>query len=361
MHPMLFHLTGPLDRAALATALRQVFARHEALRTRLHSADGRHITAELTDAPADPLTCLPTGDLASTVAELTARPFDLSADLPLRAWLLREGPERHQLLLLAHHTAFDGWSEAVLCRDLSTAYATGSLPPAPGYRAVARTQAGLVDTADDDYWLDQLRGVPELPLEPDPPGGHGLREVPVDRTGLDRVRAAAALAAWVLALREETGAADFAVGLPLAGRTVAEADSVIGCFASSAVLRFPASVRTPSACLDWAGTQLARALEAQSLPLERAYWELAPPATGRNPFCQAGFVVQNTEQGELVLPGLTVRRERVPQRDSVFELALVLWPDSGYVWHRADVVSPGRAQRLAARWRHWMREFPPDV
>src|SRR5262249_13949339 len=133
------------------------------------------------------------------------------------------------------------------------------------------------------------------------------------------------LAAWILALREETGARDFAIGMPLAGRTVTEAEDVIGCFASSAILRFPAGVAAGADCLRYAGQLLDRVMTDQFMPLERLFWELKPRDTGRHPFCQVGFVVQNNEHTPLVLADLAVERIRVPQRTSVFEMALVLW------------------------------------
>ena len=63
-----------------------------------------------------------------------ARPFDLTADLPLSAQLLRIAPDRHILALVHHFVAFDYWSLNLFNRELGhcyNAYAGGSTPALP--------------------------------------------------------------------------------------------------------------------------------------------------------------------------------------------------------------------------------------
>ncbi|MFB7621075.1 condensation domain-containing protein, partial [Kitasatospora sp. NPDC056181] len=123
--PAVLRLQGDLDQGALEDALRDVLERHEVLRTVFPTVDGQphqHIlqTSDLDDVltvtPTDPAT------LQAAVAEAAGHAFDLSRQVPFRAWLFPSDEREHLLVLLVHHIAGDGWSMAPLARDLSTAY-----------------------------------------------------------------------------------------------------------------------------------------------------------------------------------------------------------------------------------------------
>src|SRR5690606_4723393 len=65
-------------------------------------------------------------DAEARAADLVARcsntPFDLAAAPPLRAALLRLGPDDHVLNLVLHHILADDWSLNLLCDEVSAAY-----------------------------------------------------------------------------------------------------------------------------------------------------------------------------------------------------------------------------------------------
>ncbi|MBO0866947.1 MAG: hypothetical protein J2P15_00135 [Micromonosporaceae bacterium] len=372
INPMLFRIRGPLDLPALARALSYLVDRHSALRTILTTDDGWRVTPLVLPPGSEPE--LSTVEVAgagllAAIEGLLWEPFDMGRDRPLRSRLFRLGPADHCLALGLHQTAYDGWSDGLICRDLAIAYRSfhsgqePDLPAVPGFQEVAAEVTGA--PADEQFWLEHLRGVPDMPCEmlPSSPSGPvDDQPVRLSAVNAERLRrtcrcyatmpSAVYLAAWILALREETGADDFAVGLALAGRTQPAAENVVGAFASSAILRFPSSVGAGD-CLQHATALLGRVLTDQFMPLERLYWELQPTSTGRAPFCQVGFLLQGTEHPGLVLPGLSVTRIWMPQRTSVLELCLALLPVSGgdsHIWYRTDAVSPQRAARLAERW-----------
>src|SRR5262249_7780422 len=101
--------------------------------------------------------------------EEVRRPFDLTAGPLLRACVISVGPQRHLCVLAIHHLVTDGWSIALLARELSFLYAEAAAgravrlaggapqsadvawPPAPG-----RLPARL------DAWRDALAGLREL-------------------------------------------------------------------------------------------------------------------------------------------------------------------------------------------------------
>src|SRR5207248_2294257 len=105
------------------------------------------------------------------VQEEAQRPFSLANDLLLRAALLKLSSEEHVLLLTIHHIVFDGWSRAVLLRELTALYNAFSqklpspLPELPiQYTDFAAFQreylSGERMAKQLDYWRGELGGAP---------------------------------------------------------------------------------------------------------------------------------------------------------------------------------------------------------
>src|SRR6266480_3773037 len=122
--PVAARLSGPLDYQALRTALALVVQRHSTLRSVFVAPKGKleprvlltARTVEIAVADVD------RRDVQRLLGEEVRRPFDLSADLMVRARVLRTGAEEHVLVLVAHHIACDGWSKGLLVSELCAAY-----------------------------------------------------------------------------------------------------------------------------------------------------------------------------------------------------------------------------------------------
>ncbi|WP_037835973.1 condensation domain-containing protein, partial [Streptomyces sp. NRRL S-481] len=167
--PLALRLTGVLDRAALAAALRDLVERHESLRTVIGRHEGEPCQVILdTDDVGELLTDVtPTAtsprdetepgagagpEPAVVPGEFTTYEFDLTTQAPLRAWLCGIGPDEHLLTLVVHHIAADGWSMGVLLRDLGQAYAARREGRAPEWEALP------VQYADYTLWQRELLG-----------------------------------------------------------------------------------------------------------------------------------------------------------------------------------------------------------
>ena len=176
-------LRGPLDAGVLTAALAEVRSRHDALRAAF-SDDGLSLLV-LAPQPAtldvEDLSGVPKPQrearLAAALAEEVERQFDLSKGPLFLARLLKTAPLEHWLVLTGHHLVLDGWSSAVVLRELAVIYSARlqgrahGLPPAPSFAAYARerTTAPAPEVEESSrYWDARLAGAGaplELPLD----------------------------------------------------------------------------------------------------------------------------------------------------------------------------------------------------
>jgi hypothetical protein len=135
--PVAVRLEGSLDVPALHRSLNDIVHRHEVVRATFDlqaTQPSQTIQNELTLML--PVEEWPAGqDVNEALTAEAQKPFNLETGPLLRAKLLKLGPESHIFLFTIHHIVADGWSLAVIFRELSTfyqAYVTGKtadLPP----------------------------------------------------------------------------------------------------------------------------------------------------------------------------------------------------------------------------------------
>ena len=352
-------LTGTLDAGALERALSEIVRRHEALRTVFRAGEGDPVQQVLPPAPialrVEDFAWVDDADRAAALRrradEEASRPFDLGAGPLLRATLLRVSDEEHVLLLAMHHIVTDGWSMGIFFRELGALYAAcargepAALPDLPvQYPDFAVWQrehlAGALD-AQLAWWRERLAGAPpllELPADrPRPPTQRhrGAREsLHLPAAVAETLRAAARaegatpfmllLACWQLLLARYAGTGDVVVGTPVAGRTRAETEGLIGFFVNTLALRADLS-GTPSfrEALRRVRETTLEAYAHQDLPFERLIAELRPERSlSHAPLVQAVFVLQNAPRGGLRLPGLALQPLEAGEPTAKFDLTL---------------------------------------
>ncbi|MEU9835851.1 condensation domain-containing protein [Streptosporangium sp. NPDC048047] len=162
--PLAVRLDGPLDVEAMLAACAAVAERHPVLRAALVERGGEPSLVRA----ADPPPIVVEEARAGFVEREVARPFDLSAGPPARFTLFRLAPERHVLLVVAHHVVFDGVSKDVLLDDLSAAYGGAALdPPAVPYGRVVEdglSRVAAKQEAAAEFWRTRRREDPDLRL-----------------------------------------------------------------------------------------------------------------------------------------------------------------------------------------------------
>ncbi|MET7438854.1 amino acid adenylation domain-containing protein, partial [Streptomyces sp. NPDC005568] len=392
-------LRGRLDATALRTALDGLVARHEALRTTFAEEDGRprqivhpphpaHLTPDdLTGVPADGARAA----LDALVEQEASTPFDLAAGPLLRARLARLAEDEHALLLAVHHIATDGWSVAVLGRDLGELYAAaleGRRPDLPDlpvrYADHAAWQRARTEEAEGQlaHWRETLDGLAPLELPTDRPrpavrtrdGALVTFVLPAElterlrRTGqeADATLYMTLVAACTVLLSRWADQEDVAVGTVTAGRDRPELHDVVGMFVNTLVLRNRVRPgRSFRALLEQVRATVLDAFAHQDVPFERLVDVLQPERdTSRTPLFQVMVALHNLGAATPDLPGLDVEPLTPPVRNATFDLAFdFVEGDGGLTGHleyNTGLFTADTARLLAARLRMLLEAVAED-
>ncbi|WP_405929322.1 aminotransferase class III-fold pyridoxal phosphate-dependent enzyme [Streptomyces griseus] len=290
--PTRITFTGALDPAALRSAVSEVIARHDALRTRFTQEDAPDgpwwqevLAAEPVALPVEDLTGLPAAERQPRADALcradAAAPFDLGRSLRPRLRLLRVEEDRWELMFVLHHVCADGWSLSVLLSEIAALYTAAAagvphgLPEpamqAPGY---ARWQREHHDPGAEAeraaFCARYLDGVPSsVPVPTDRPrpqklSGHGdtvrgvasgavrkaVEELAAERRTTPFAVAAAALGVFLTRL---SGEEDTLLSVPYANREGTASESLVAMTSTAVMVR----VRLDSANLDESCAELA--------------------------------------------------------------------------------------------------------
>jgi amino acid adenylation domain-containing protein len=391
--PTALRLSGPLDVAALCSALEEIVRRHQVLQMTCVTIDEEPV---LTRHP-DPSLAVKVVNISALAVDVrkaevqrltngeARRPFDLARDLPIRASLLRQGATEHVLLLTFHHIATDGWSLNIFVKELVTLYGAfhqGNPSPLPElpiqYTDFAYWQRNwLQDQVLDKqlaYWKQQLAGAPEvleLPMDRPRPsvwtsnGAHYWFDLPPSLAQavktLSRQEGTTPfmtlLAVFQALLVRYTGQSDIVVGSPIAGRNRSEIEGLIGLFLNALVLRTDLG-DNPS------GRELLRrvrevTLEAyahQDLPFEKLVEELHPDRNlSHAPLFQIMFNYLNTPQSALELPDLSIEYLGADSGTAKLDLNLEFEEIDekirGTLTYNTDLFDPDTIARLAERFQ----------
>ncbi|MGA5821189.1 condensation domain-containing protein [Kitasatospora sp. NPDC094028] len=385
-------LTGELDLPALRAALQDVHHRHEPLNSRYLAR--RQAVAE-PGATAE-VEVLELPEAATESAALDSTRAALSGDLDLaagRVWRVATAraadPGSHVLRVLAHHIAFDGWSESVLAADLGACYDARlrghrpDLPPVAGPAERARLRERQEQLRQGElerqraFWTQTLAGTPELAFPAAGGAGQARFTTTLDDGELAAVDALAArhgvtrfavlLTVYDRALAEVTGQQDYGMGFPVARRWDPALANVIDCCVDSVCLRTDPATRYGTVGLAEALRGTAARLSAAYAATDVSFPEVVrwtnPPRTGRAPLFQNMFALQDNEVGELRMHGLAARRVVEPYLDLPTELHTEATPLGGgrlsvSVGCRLERVPEDTARLLFAAFLRHVRALP---
>ncbi len=221
-----------------------------------------------------------------------ARGFALEQAPLLRLTLVRTGERSWWWLLTFHHLVADGWSTAVLLRDVFRAYAAsapdgGALGHAPPYRDYVAWHAAHSLAAAAGFWREELRGFTEplrltsLPFRPDQRTGERQQETQLSVETTAALRAFAAgngltlntvvQGAWALLLSRLLRQRDVVFGITTSGRPpeIESIERAVGLFINTLPLRV--DVDPDAALVPW-----LKAIQQRQLAVRR--FEFSPLA-----------------------------------------------------------------------------------
>ncbi|GAB90329.1 non-ribosomal peptide synthetase [Gordonia rhizosphera] len=337
--PLALRIDGPLDTGALHTALADVLARHDALRTTFVDRAGLPTARIADNVEIDvPMVEVATSeDRDRALAAARARVFDLSVAPLVAATLVRQGDISHVLSLVVHHLVIDHGSVDVIVRDLITAYRARAAGAVPQFTPLTLTYTDFAvwqhrvfpagaDAADSegpaefgraeiDHWRRALAGQPdEITVATDHPRPQALStrsvlaDFVVSPTTRRRVRRVAddcgatefmTLTAMLTGLLTRLGGGDdIAIGTPVAGRIDPGTDALVGLYANMVALR----TRTDGdpTLRQLIGRERDTVLDAfahQDVPIERLVEALNPRRTrSRNPLFQSMIHFRDRDQ-----------------------------------------------------------------
>ena len=356
--PLALRLEGRLDIGALQQAVNDLIARHESLRTRFVSTQGKplQVVAPLLEISIDivNLPDAPAGQLLARLETLAQAPFRLDQDSLLRVHVLRADERSCLLLLVMHHIVSDGWSLGIFARELAALYAghcngqTVVLPELtvqyPDFAVWQRNWfAGEELQRQLSYWQQQLEDAPAiLPLltdKPRPPvqsfrGAHLNRNLGLTIGPQLRTLAAAEdctlfmllLAAYQVLLSRYSATDDIVVGTPIAGRNRTEIESLIGFFVNTLAMRTDLSGDPDFlTALNRVRKTALGAYGHQEMPFEKLVEELQPDRdTSHPPIFQTLFVLQENLSDDIEFQGLQATPIDFELGSAKFDLSLFM-------------------------------------
>ncbi|MBD2776534.1 non-ribosomal peptide synthetase/type I polyketide synthase [Iningainema tapete] len=341
--PSAYQFIGDLNIAAFENAFQHLIERHEILRTTFTLIDNepRQVVHEHMNFAVQQINLMECEEQEKNLAEAldnnAKTTFDLSAGPLLKVNLLKLSQQSYIVLFNMHHIISDGWSAGVLIKDFLTFYhACGQqnveLPPPLRihYKDYTSWQEKRLKTselqAQRDYWQAKLTPAPtrlNLPLDRTRPAVQSFQGTAVtwkpDREVMKRFELLvktqeATLFMGLLTfvksfLFRYTEQNEITVGSPIAGRNHPDLEEQIGFYVNTLVFRSQiAEDDSFTTLLSKVKTTTLEAYENQEYPFDKLVSDLnLKRDPSRNPLFDTVVVLQNNQNVDLALDGITVK------------------------------------------------------
>ena len=373
-------VSGVLDVGLVERAVGVVVSRHEALRTRFVWVGGvLQQVVEQAGVVGVPVVDVEPGGVEEWFGSVVQEPFDLAVGPLVRVVVGRLGEGEWVIGLVAHHAVVDGWSLGVVLRELGVLYAgfaAGGGGPVLGEPelqygdfAVWQREELSGERLEEElgYWRGALAGAGALELPAGQVRSEGVSSYPAASVavtvpasvvgGLRRVAESGRatvfqglLASFAGVLGRWSGQSDVVVATPVAGRSRAELEELVGFFVNTLALRVDTGGGVSfTGLLERARETALGALAHQEVPFEKV-----AQVAGKD-LLRVLLALDNTPRGGWELPGARVTEFSSTAGRAQFEVALHLreQPDgtlTGRLEYAADLFDQDGMERLTHAW-----------
>ena len=362
--PGAVHMEGVLNPVALEAGFNEILRRHEILRSTYEVRDGKPVQVihppSRFELPVVDLTALRLEHRESEAVRIgrenAQRPFDLLRGPVLRAFLIRNGAEKHLLAVTTHHIAYDMWARELFIYELGALYEqyVKGLPSSleePEIQWVdyafwlRNWMRGEVLEQQLSYWRRKLADAPpflDLPIDlPRPPvqsykgarmplelplaAVHGLRAIG-RKCGVTQF--ITVLAAFKTLLYRWTGQEHIVLGVPIANRNRLHEEKMMGFMSNLLVFNTDLGGNpTFVQLLERVRETSLGAYAHQDIPFELLVKDLQPERSLDRPaIFQVSFNYMLKYSAPSVnLSDLTLRLEFLYSGGTPFEITVNMW------------------------------------
>ncbi|NLD47202.1 MAG: amino acid adenylation domain-containing protein, partial [Clostridiaceae bacterium] len=344
--PIGMFIEGSLDIERFKNVLQQLVNRHESFRTSFHMHEDEPVQ-KIADEVLLSMEYIEAAEYeVSDICKKFIRPFDLEAAPLLRVCLVRLDEQKHVFLIDMHHIISDGTSMRVVFDEIAGLYNGETLEPLRiHYKDYSVWQQENMENEkmkkQELYWKEVFSGeIPVMELATDYPrppvqsfeGAH--ERYTVDHEILDGLRRLAAengatlfmvlLSAYTVLLSKYSGQEDIVVGTPVAGRSHAELENIVGMFVNTLALRnHPSKNKTFREYLSEVKQSTLSAFENQDYQFEDLVEKVVVKRDlSRNPIFDTMFTLQNINMGEIKIDQIHFRPYELEYKMTKFDITL---------------------------------------
>ncbi len=383
--PFAIRVKGMLDTQFLLKSIEDVTIRHEILRSRIATRNGRPIVEIIEQASPDfrivDLVETTSGEREMTIDHLVQKEiqstFNLERDTLIRVTVIKIQPEEFILLFVVHHIVADGWSLMIFFNEISIQYANYQLNKAQSFEPLEiqfydyaswqkqRLKGEFVEEGIQ-FWkryLDDIPAILELPtsyVRPAINSGKGRQiKFQIEKGISEDIRRLVMnsdvthymffLTAFYILLNRYSQQDDIVIGSPVTNRNHVSLENLIGFFVNTIAIRVDQG--DDLSVIDLLNQVKESALNAFShseLPFEMVIQALQPERDlSVTPIFQVMFGYQEPFDfaSGFVESGMELEQYHLDAGTSKFDLTLTIADNGsefiGNLEYRVDLFSPG--------------------